>query len=1023
MIARDRFQQIDALFAAALERPREERPAFLRLACADDDELRREVERLLTADESAEDFLARPLTVPLELIEGEVGAEPPARLGPYRLLREIGGGGMGSVYLAERDDAVYDRQVAVKVLRSGIGNAAGLQRFLAERQVLARLEHPGIARLYDGGTTPDGRPFLVMELVTGEPLDEYCDGKRLSIAARLRLFQRVCAAVQHAHDNRLVHRDLKPANILVTASGEPKLLDFGIAKQLAPEPAAGLTVTGARLMTPRWASPEQVRGEPVTAGSDVYSLGVLLYQLLAGRSPYRLTSEQPHEIEAAICEQEPEPPSQALFRRGAGELAADEIAGARATRPPALRRALRGELDTIVLAALKKQPARRYRSAAELAADLDNHLHHRPLRARPDALLYRARKLLRRRRAAIAGAAAAALVALALVLGLAQLGFLAQSARVRCRGLDRDLRPVWSEPMRARLAAELSRSDAGYAADVWRRVARRLDDYAAALVAGRLATCEATVAGAQSQRLLDLRMACYADRRDDLAAVVAALSGGGEEAVRQAPRALETLRGLDACEDARALLYAPAAALGEAGALVDPAGGERTVAGARSAVDAAGRSEQARVAEAKRQQGRALLRRRQLDAGEAALRESLQAGFASGDARQVVATAVELAEASVKRTSAPLREAEQWLWVARSAATAAPVRPETKARLAAVSGEVALRHGDFALAAKEYTNAVELAQTPIARLDYKMGLRRVLEQMPEAAQRSLALARETLALGEEAFGPRHPDTVLLRVGLAIELRRSAQPGEARRVAARARADARRIALLEGQGAAENLLGNLAQDGGDLAGAATHFESALDAYGRAYGRRSSLTAEVLNNLAALALRRDQLEQAEVLRREVLGINQVVLGPRHAFVADDLSALGHVLLLRGRTREAAATLSEALRLTADLYGDASAEAGIAQLDLALTLPAAQQRLRAAENGLRTVLAAAAETAPDRGLAMSLYGELLASAGRRADGLQWMRRGTALLERTAGPNDDLTAEAARRVARFERPPPDVP
>ncbi|HXT22773.1 MAG TPA: serine/threonine-protein kinase, partial [Thermoanaerobaculia bacterium] len=294
MSDRARFQQVDAVFAATLERPAAERDAFLSTACAGDPELRREVERLLAADASMEDFLARPATVPVDLAgdapPGEPSPEPPpARLGPYRLLRELGSGGMGTVYLAARDDAEYERQVAVKILRSGIGDAAAVQRFLAERQILARLEHPSIARLYDGGTTADGRPFLVMELVDGIPIDEYCDAHVLPLAARLQLFRRVCAAVEHAHRSLLVHRDLKPANILVTAAGEPKLLDFGIAKALDPSAgeASGRTAF-APCLTPRYASPEQVRGEPITTASDVYSLGVILYELLTGRGPYAL---------------------------------------------------------------------------------------------------------------------------------------------------------------------------------------------------------------------------------------------------------------------------------------------------------------------------------------------------------------------------------------------------------------------------------------------------------------------------------------------------------------------------------------------------------------------------------------------------------------------------------------------------------------------------------------------------------------------------------------------------------------
>ncbi|HTG34570.1 MAG TPA: tetratricopeptide repeat protein [Thermoanaerobaculia bacterium] len=424
-----RFQRLDALFDAVLERPPAERAAFLDTACAGDAGLRREVERLLAADARATSFLEQPAVSP----SSHESPEPPLprRLGPYLLLREIGGGGMGVVYLARRDDEQYEREVAVKILRAGSRDTEAVHRFLAERQILARLEHPDIARLYDGGTTEDGRPFLVMELVDGLPLDEYCDLQALPIDARLALFRRVCAAVQYAHQNLLVHRDLKPANILVTAGGEPKLLDFGIAKQLAPEGAdtAGtdLTRTGSRMMTPSYASPEQIRGEPITTATDVYSLGVLLYGLLTGRGPYRVASGLPHEIEHAICDQEPERPSQALFRRGDPapktlETTAETVARARGTRPAALQRKLRGDLDTIVLTALRKEPARRYASAAELAADLDRHLQHLPVAARPDTLLYRTRKLLRRRQKTVAAAAIAAVVALGFVVGLVEQG-------------------------------------------------------------------------------------------------------------------------------------------------------------------------------------------------------------------------------------------------------------------------------------------------------------------------------------------------------------------------------------------------------------------------------------------------------------------------------------------------------------------------------------------------------------------------------------------------------------------------
>lgn len=402
----ERWHRVDRIFAEALERSVAERPAFLDAACAGDDALRKEVEQLLSADEESTSFLDRPPGELLELMADDrtsSGQEEGRGLGPYRLLRKIGSGGMGTVYLARREDEHYERDVAIKVLRSGLASTEAIHRFITERQTLARLEHPNIARLYDGGSTEDGRPYLVMELIEGLPVDEYCDRHRLTVDQRLTLFQKICAAVQYAHQNLLVHRDLKPGNILVTPEGEPKLLDFGIAKRLAPETGGALdeTRTGLRLLTPSYASPEQVRGEAITTASDVYSLGVILYELLTGRRPSQLSAEPPYDIERAICILEPERPSAALFRPV--PPAVEEIADARRTSPQALARRLRGDLDNIVLMALRKEPQRRYGSAAQLSRDLDKHLQDLPVTARPDTLRYRTRKLVRRHRAAFVG--------------------------------------------------------------------------------------------------------------------------------------------------------------------------------------------------------------------------------------------------------------------------------------------------------------------------------------------------------------------------------------------------------------------------------------------------------------------------------------------------------------------------------------------------------------------------------------------------------------------------------------------
>ncbi|HEX2645002.1 MAG TPA: serine/threonine-protein kinase [Thermoanaerobaculia bacterium] len=414
------WKRLDEVFAEALERPPAQRQAFLDEVSRDDPALRDEVERLLAADQAETSFLETPPGELLGLALDEL--EEGGSLGPYRLLRRIGSGGMGAVYLARREDEHYQRDVAIKVLRSGLASTEAFHRFLAERQILAQLEHPNIARLYDGGSTRDGRPYLVLELIDGVPVDEYCDRHRLSVHQRLALFQKICAAVQYAHQNLLVHRDLKPGNILVTPEGEPKLLDFGIAKRLAPEPGGpggtpGETQGGVRLLTPSYASPEQVRSAAITTASDVYSLGVILYELLAGRRPYPVAPEQPYEIERIICEREPERPSAALLRPGT-DPPPEAIAQARGTHPAELRRCLQGDLDNIVLMALRKDPRSRYSSAAQLSEDLARYLEDLPVAARPETLRYRGRKFLRRNRAAVAITAAVVLLLATFVASL-----------------------------------------------------------------------------------------------------------------------------------------------------------------------------------------------------------------------------------------------------------------------------------------------------------------------------------------------------------------------------------------------------------------------------------------------------------------------------------------------------------------------------------------------------------------------------------------------------------------------------
>jgi tetratricopeptide (TPR) repeat protein/tRNA A-37 threonylcarbamoyl transferase component Bud32 len=411
----DRWQRLEEMFFAGLELDAAGRAELLARADGADPELAREVAAMLAAHDSGEG----------QGIERFLLADPPEarpgvclnvrlgiQVGAYRLVELIGRGGMGEVYLAERADGEFQQRVAVKLLRAGLDSAQAIARFRAEREILARLEHPHIARLLDGGVTEEGLPFLAMEFVRGEPITHYCETKNLSIEERLRLFTDVCRAVDFAHRNLVVHRDLKPSNILVTERGEVKLLDFGIAKLLEEGAAEAVTRTGL-LLTPEYASPEQVRGGGITTATDVYALGLLLHEILTGQRAQPVADLSPVGVARAVCEEEPVSPS--------------------AAAPERLARRLRGDLDTIVATAVHKEPARRYASAERLADDVLRHLDGRPIEARADSFGYRTGKFLRRHR--LVAVASAAVVA-SLLVGL----LLAVSGLVRARSAEAEAR-------------------------------------------------------------------------------------------------------------------------------------------------------------------------------------------------------------------------------------------------------------------------------------------------------------------------------------------------------------------------------------------------------------------------------------------------------------------------------------------------------------------------------------------------------------------------------------------------------
>ena len=393
----EQWRAIKTIAAEALDVPDSERAAFVEARCAADPALRAEVASILRSAREATTLYetpvmsARGLHAIIEEAESAAGTFVGRRIGAYRLLGELGRGGMGAAYLAERADRAFTRLVALKLIKRGMDTDAILRRFIHERQILANLNHPNIATLLDGGTTDDDLPYFVMEYVDGQPIDVFCDERGLSIRERLALFVAVCGAVEHAHQNRIIHRDLKPANILVTKAGVPKLLDFGIAKLLDPEGGLHTEAIGqARAMTPEYASPEQIRGEPVNAAADVYSLGVLLYQLLTGHNPQAAAGRTPLDTARAVSEDPPRPPS-------------------------ALRRHLPRDLDTIVLTALQREPQRRYADVGALADDIGRFLDGQPILARAAGRGTRLLRQLRQPRTLAAAAATLALIALAAV--------------------------------------------------------------------------------------------------------------------------------------------------------------------------------------------------------------------------------------------------------------------------------------------------------------------------------------------------------------------------------------------------------------------------------------------------------------------------------------------------------------------------------------------------------------------------------------------------------------------------------
>jgi non-specific serine/threonine protein kinase/serine/threonine-protein kinase len=452
----DRWDKINRIYHGAVEIDAGRRPEFLIEACDGDDALLQELNSLLASHELADTFIEQPVFAGIEWTEDEDGAYAiERRIGSYEITRLIDTAGMGSVYLALRADDQYRKQVAIKVIKRGMDTDFILRRFRHERQILANLNHPNIAQLLDGGATEDGLPYYVMEYVQGESIDVYCDSHKLSITERLKLFLTVCSAVHYAHQNLVVHLDIKPSNILVTEEGTPKLLDFGIAKLLdtgAYQQTLLTTGLSPRLVTPSYGSPEQFRGEAITTASDVYSLGVFLYELLCGHPPYQLKDLSLEEISRVICEEQPRKPSTmavlveeipSVDEDNVSDISSPEnVSKLRHTTPEKLQHNLAGDLDNIALKAMQKEPQRRYRSVEQLSEDVQRYLDGRPVTAQPDTLIYRTRKFVARHKTSVLAGFLVFASLVAGTIGVAWQAHVARGQRARAERRFNDVRAL-----------------------------------------------------------------------------------------------------------------------------------------------------------------------------------------------------------------------------------------------------------------------------------------------------------------------------------------------------------------------------------------------------------------------------------------------------------------------------------------------------------------------------------------------------------------------------------------------------
>ncbi|MDT8341052.1 MAG: serine/threonine-protein kinase [Longimicrobiales bacterium] len=928
----DRWARVEALFSGALERPAGERDAFLREACAGDEALRREVESLLAAaGEPWDGGMSAVQGVARDLMTSTGSTAVGSRLGPYRLEEEIGRGGMGVVYRAVRVDGNFQQTAAVKVLPGALFSPERVDRFRRERRILAGLEHPNIARILDGGATADGVPYVIMEYVEGVPLDVHVRDRALELEDRIWLFLAVCDAVNYAHRNLVVHRDLKPANILVTPDGVPKLLDFGIAKLVEGDGGdadAAASLTETRLMTPRFASPEQLLGHPAATPSDVYSLGLVLYQLLAGVHP-READTTPTALVREVLERDPPAPSAA-----AGD------------------RRLEGDLDTVVLKALRRDSAERYDSVAALADDLKRFLTGRPITARRPTAGYRARKFVARNRGGVAVAGVAVLL-LATQAGL----FLDRLAR------ERDV---------AREQAERATRTLDFMSDLFRGadpfVSANPDISALELLGRGTARLEAELAG-QPEIQAEI-LTAVGDVYENLGAL--------DSATAVFQRALQ----------ARESAYGPGS--------LEVARGLSELAGPAAQGSDFQRAESLLVRSLK-------LRRAGLPPNHPDLAADLSllalvAGdvgrFEEGDSLFQEALAIlddpveprpELRATTLSNHGILLLD---WGRLARA-------RTQLEAALTLRRELYGERHPQV---------AVTLGH--LARLAGDQG------RLNDAE----ALFNDLLAWAPELVGEEGGWVTTWKEGLStvyLDLGRNRDGLELQEEVVAERRRSQDPSLLA---TSLNNLANLQGNVGLLAEAEANLQESLEINRRVFGDESPAVTTGLNNLATLVWRRGDAARAAEMQTRVLELDRRQLGDEHHWVATDLTAVGDYHLWAGDLERAGGYLRQGLDLILELRGPDHTMTAHAQTSYADWLVATGRGAEAdslARKALETRLREMGPGSEDVALSRSTLGAALTLLGRWDEAEAELARAAEIMEAEMAPGDPLRARNQERLA----------